>query len=169
MSKLTFSDVEDAYGRYMESIYAFFAAKLLDKKAAEDLTGDTFMTFVKHVKNNEEIDNIRAYLFGIARKLFLLHLREKYNLPQVPYAEYDDFVTYTSSTVEKTRSQSLEEKILPFLKQLPEKQRIVIQMRLIDKYSLSDIAAILQKDMNYVKTTQKRAIKKLRELIACTP
>lgn len=169
MTKLTFVEVEDAYGRYMEQIYAFFAAKLLDKKIAEDLTSETFVTFVKHVKKNEEIENIRAYLFGIARNLFLLHLRQKYSLPQVSYAEYDDFVTYTASVVEKTKSQPLEERILPFIASLPEKQQVVIKMRLIDKYSLSEIATKLNRDMNYVKTTQKRAIKKLRELVACTP
>lgn len=169
MSKLTFTDVEDAYSHYMEQIYAFFAAKLLDKKAAEDLTSETFITLVKHVKNNIDIENIRAYLFGIARNLFLLHLRQKYAAPQVSYAEYDDFVSYVHTTIEKTKSQSLEERILPFIKQLPEKQQTVITMRLIDKCSLTDIAAKLGRDMNYVKTTQKRAIHTLKELVACTP
>lgn len=169
MPTLTFTEVEDAYERHMESIYAFFASKLLDKKQAEDLTSETFITLVQHVKNNREIENIRAYLFGIARNLFLLHLRSKYALPQVAYSEQDDFATYVPATVEAVQSKSLEERILPFFKLLPEKQQVVIKMRLIDKYSLSDIAEKLGHDMNYVKTTQKRAIKKLRELVACTP
>lgn len=169
MPTLIFSDVKDAYERYMGGIYAFFASKLLDKKAAEDLTSDTFMTFVQHVKNKTEIDNIRAYLFGIARKVFLLHLRKKYALPQVPYAEYDDFTAYVATAVETSQSKSLEERILPFIEKLPEKQQIIIKMRLIDKLTLTDIVSKLGKDMNYVKTTQKRAIKKLRELVACTP
>jgi DNA-directed RNA polymerase specialized sigma24 family protein len=62
------------------SILTFFAAKILDKKTAEDLTSETFVTFVKHVKNNTEIENIRAYLYGIARNVFLLHLRRKYKI-----------------------------------------------------------------------------------------
>ncbi len=169
MPDLKFPDVQDAYERYMEGIYAFFAAKLLDKKVAEDLTSETFITFVKHVRNNTEIDNIRAYLYGIARKVFLLHLRYKYALPQVQYAEYDDFAKYTASAVEISHSKSLEERILPFIEKLPEKQQVIIKMRLIDKFTLTDIASKVGKDMNYVKTTQKRAIKKLRELVACTP
>lgn len=169
MSKLSITEVEDAYERYMESIYAFFAAKLLDKKAAEDLTSETFMTFVKHARNDEDIENIRAYLYGIAKNLFLQHLKKKYAEPHVSYVEFDDFAGYVDSTVETTRTKSLEERILPFLEYLPEKQCEVIKLRLIDKYSLSEIATKLNKDMNYVKTTQKRAIKKLRELIACTP
>jgi DNA-directed RNA polymerase specialized sigma24 family protein len=56
--------------------------------------------------------------------------------------------------------------------QLPEKQRLVLKMRLIDKCSLHDICANLNKDMNYVKTTQKRGLHNLKLLFAagqCTP
>jgi RNA polymerase sigma factor (sigma-70 family) len=49
---------------------------------------------------------------------------------------------------------------------LPEKQRIVISLRLIEKLSLKEIAQELGKNMNYVKTTQKRAIKNLKEIFA---
>lgn len=169
MPKLFFSDVREAYERYMEPIYAFFAAKLLDKKTAEDLTSETFVTFVKHVKNNTEIENIRAYLYGIARNVFLLHLRRKYKISEVSYQEFDDFAVYTQAVVEKSKSKSLEDRLLPLIDMLPEMQKEIIRMRLIEKCSLSDIVAKLGKDMNYVKTTQKRAIKKLRELVACTP
>lgn len=169
MAKLVFSDVQEAYERYMEDIYAFFAAKLIDKKIAEDLTSETFVTFVKHVKSKTEIENIRAYLYGIARNVFLLHLRRKYRLSEVQYQEFDDFTVYTQTVIEKTKAQTLEDRLLPFIATLPEQQQQIIRMRLIEKCSLSDIVAKLGKDVNYVKTTQKRAIKKLRELVACTP
>lgn len=169
MAHLTFEEIEDAYARHMDSMYAFFAAKLLDKKAAEDLTSETFITFVRKAKRGEQIDNIRAYLYGIARNLFLLHLRQKYTLPSVQYKEYDDFAVYAESIAEKTQSQPLEERILPYLAMLPEKQQTVISLRLVERLTLSEIATKLGHDMNYVKTTQKRAINKLRELVACTP
>ncbi len=166
---MSFSDVEDAYGRHMEHIYAFFAAKLLDRKVAEDLTSETFLTFVKQIKQNENIENIRAYLYGIARNVFMQHLRRKYAMPSVRYIEIDDFATYVETQSADVRSKSLEERITPLIKLLPEKQRIVIHLRLHDKLTLPEIASKLGRDMNYVKTTQKRAIKKLRELVACTP
>ncbi len=168
MAKLTFLEIEEAYERHVDSIYAFFAAKLLDKKAAEDLTSETFITFVRKAKQ-EEIDNIRAYIYGIARNLFLLHLRAKYALPSVQYRDSDDFTVYVESVVEKTQTLPLEERVRPYLDMLPEKQKLVISLRLLEKLTLSEIATKLGHDMNYVKTTQKRAINKLRELIACTP
>lgn len=168
MPSLTEEELIDSYRRYLEPIYSFFSAKLLNKKIAEDLTSEVFMLFVKHIKENRQIENIQAYLFGIARNIFFMHLRKKYQEPSISYSEIHDFSAYILASSE-TKTLDKTELLKKYLPQLPEKQRTVIFMRLIDKKTLSEIARELQKDMNYVKTTQKRAIHTLRKLIACTP
>ena len=52
---------------------------------------------------------------------------------------------------------------------LPEKQKALVQLRLIDKKTPSEISTEIEKDVNYVKTTLKRGYKNLRKYIACTP
>ncbi|OGK38175.1 hypothetical protein A3F60_03005, partial [Candidatus Roizmanbacteria bacterium RIFCSPHIGHO2_12_FULL_39_8] len=143
-------------------------SKLLNKRIAEDLTSDVFTIFVKHIRENKPIDNIQAYLFGIAKNVFFMHLRKKYKEPVISYSEIYDFSAYVLASHE-AKNKDFMETLKQYLPQLPEKQRIIITMRLIDKKSLSEIARELGKDMNYVKTTQKRAIHTLRKLIACTP
>jgi DNA-directed RNA polymerase specialized sigma24 family protein len=49
---------------------------------------------------------------------------------------------------------------------LPDKQRAILMLRLVEKRSLSEICELTGKDMNYVRTTQKRGIARLRELVA---
>lgn len=168
MPSLTEEELIDSYQRYVEPIYSFFSLKLLNKKIAEDLTSEVFMLFLKHVRENKPIENIQAYLFGIARNVFFMHLRKKYKEPNISYSEIHDFSAYIFATSE-TKNLDKTDLLKKYLPQLPEKQRVVITMRLIDKKTLSEIADELQKDMNYVKTTQKRAIHTLRKLIACTP
>jgi RNA polymerase sigma factor (sigma-70 family) len=72
----------------------------------------------------------------------------------------------TSTLEDFTEERTPEDILLSRLELLPKKQRAVISMRLIEKLSLKEIAQKLDKDMNYVKTTQKRAIRNLKEIFA---
>jgi RNA polymerase sigma factor (sigma-70 family) len=71
-------------------------------------------------------------------------------------------------TEEIEEKETAEEKISKYIEQLPSKQKEIITLRLIDKLDLKAICEKLNKDMNYVKTTQKRAIRSLKQLIECT-
>lgn len=171
MSKrISQQDIEVLYDLYFEKVYRFFYYKFLSREMAEDLTSETFLTFVKQSKKNTDIDDPKKYLFGIARNIFLKTLEEKYKKGiQISFdAIADRFADYVEEIDESRAKQTPEDVIKPLIKQLPEKQRRILHMRLIEKHTLSDICEKLGKDMNYVKTTQKRGIKKLKELIART-
>ena len=79
-------------------------------------------------------------------------------------SDFEDSVTTTLEDF--TEKTTPEEILLSRLVLLPEKQRTVISLRLIEKLSLKEIAKRLDKNMNYVKTTQKRALKNLKEIFA---
>jgi len=65
----------------------------------------------------------------------------------------------------KVKSQSLDEKVKKYIPKLPTKQRIVAELRFAQKMSLIEICQRLNKSMTYVKTTQNRAIKKLKFIV----
>lgn len=165
--KLTLSDVEVLYDLHFESIYRFFYFKLLNKEVAEDLTGETFLSLTKAAKSNHEIENPRAYLYGIARNLFWKFLRQKYSQPISLDNLPEDFANYVHDFLEEQdQTETTEDVALKFIKKLPPRQQDILYWRLIDKLTLKEIVEKTGKDMNYVKTTQKRGIRKLRELIA---
>jgi RNA polymerase sigma-70 factor, ECF subfamily len=164
------NQIEEIYNQNFKKIYKFFYFKFLSKEIAEDLTSETFLQFVQ-TATNQDIQNNQAYLFGIARNIFMKALKEKYKEnetgldfePTDPEGYIEEFVKKMDTT------ETPEEKLLKYIDQLPEKQAQIIKMRLIEKLNLKEICEKFGKDMNYVKTTQKRAIKSLRKIIACTP
>lgn len=158
--------ITEAYNQNFTRIYKFFYYKVLSKEIAEDLTSETFITFVKIAKEQKEIENLKAFLYGIAKNIFLKYLKEKYQ-SGIPFTEFEyDFENYADKYVEEIESkETLEEIAMKFIPQLPSKQRQVIQMRFIEKLSLKEIAEKLGKDMNYVKTTQKRGIANLKKYV----
>lgn len=164
------SVLAEIYDGYVEKIYRFFFYKVLNRETAEDLTSQTFLTFAHSIKVRTDIKNYRNFLFGIAKNIFLKFLREKYAHPEKNIDDIEDFSEeFVDTFIDEVESGKhvldMLEKVLP---QLPEKQRQVLQLRFIEGNSIKDIAKILNKDDNYVSTTQKRGLKSLRDIVACT-
>jgi RNA polymerase sigma-70 factor, ECF subfamily len=159
--KYSQNDVLTYYHLYFDKVYKFFYYKFLHKETAEDLTSETFLIFIKKLKSGEQLDNVKTYLYGIAYKLFLKNLKIKYQLPtgNVDVNLIEEFVQDFENKL------SPEDIISELLPEIPEKPREILYKRFIEKKSLTEICVETGKDMNYVKTTQKRGIHKIRELI----
>ena len=157
-------DVLKIYNENFSRIYKFFYFKTLSKEIAEDLTSETFITFVRIVKDQKEIDNASAFLYGIGKNIFLKYLKEKYQ-SGIPFSEFErDFENYAEEYVENIKNKrTLEDIALEYIIRLPAKQRQILYLRFIDKLSLKEICLKTGKDMNYVKTTQKRGLANLKK------
>lgn len=133
----------------------------MNRELAEDLTSQCFLRFAKEI-SSKDVENPKAYLFGIAKNLMLDFLRNKYKLDEQVLDEELEIVEE-----EEPEIHILEhlEKILP---ELPVKQAEVLRLRFIEKLSLSEIAQKLAKNVNYVSTTQKRGFQSIRKLLGCT-
>lgn len=161
-------ELEQLYDKHFRRVYRFFYYKVQSKEIAEDLTSEAFLKFINIIKTKDDVFNAEAYLYGVVKLVFMQYLRKKYkDIKTIPIEKEQDFGSYVQEFIKTADANpTAEELALPYIDKLPEKQRIVLKMRLIDKLSLCEIALKLNKDMNYVKTTQKRGIKNLRLLIA---
>jgi RNA polymerase sigma-70 factor (ECF subfamily) len=169
------------YDEHFRKIYRFFYYKVLSRELAEDLTADTFMKFVEmsqtkteHGLHPEAIRDPVKYLYGIAKLVLLEELKQKYHsIKSIPIESESDFGSYVENYLEEVDEvQTPEELAAKSIEQLPEKQKRIITLRLLEKKSLTEICELLGKDMNYVKTTQKRALHNLKAIFAtgqCTP
>ncbi len=159
------SIVSNIYQKHITKLYRFFFSRTLDRGTAEDLTSETFMRFVGAKVDINNLSAARKYLYGIAYNVYTDYLKQKYRFQQVVFDE-----SQMEQIVEEYESESVQQqlldKITQLLEQLPRRQRLVLALRLVEKMSLAQICDHLSKDMNYVKTTQKRGIKKLQKLIA---
>lgn len=148
----------ELYRANVLKLYKFFYYKTGDKTIAEDLTSETFTSFVASCKGETEIENYNAFLFGIAKNIFTTYLRTKYKRTNNEISidieqEFGEYIEEYSEETEK--SLTSEERLLKYLDQIPPKQAQIIRMRFIEKMSLQEICEKTGKDMNYVKTTQK--------------
>jgi RNA polymerase sigma-70 factor (ECF subfamily) len=165
---MTAKELESFYDQYASRLYRYFFYKVLNREHAEDLTSKTFLQFAKSIRLEKRIDSPKAFLFGIANHVFLTFLQEKYKRGKEVSIdeELENSLIYSDDAyLEKHDVVDLLEALLP---RVPEKQAQVLRFRFVDKLSISEIAAKLEKDDNYVSTTQKRGLATLRVLLRCT-
>lgn len=167
----TLANISRIYEENADKIYRYFFYKTFDKTLSEDLVGLTFLKYVKSLNKDTPVEHSSSYMYGIARHVFADYLREKYQLRTVQNADNNidakSFQEYENqnSNMEQIESTTLEDMIIPYIGQLSEIQQKLVTLRLIEKCSPSEIAILIGKNQNYVKTTLKRAYKSLRKLI----
>lgn len=156
----------DLYEAHVRTVYGFFMAKTFHRELAEDLASEVFTTaFEQFRQPNQNIENKEKYLYGVMKIVWIRYLRSKYAQPEVAVENIDDFGTYVTSELQATRERSLIDRALPYILELPERQRDVLLLRFRDGLSLGEIATKLDKNMNYVKTTQKRGLASLKSVV----
>lgn len=158
--------IDELYQNHFNIVYKFFYFKSLDQSTAEDLTSQTFLIMVEKMYDPDmNITSHKKFLYGIMRKVWLRYLQDKYRRQEQSVADIEDFETYVVKELDREVQTSDEERVKRYIDKLPSRQQAVMELRLIQRHKLAEICTILGKDMNYVKTTQKRAIKNLHKLL----
>ena len=65
------------YDKNINQIYRFVFLKVSSREKAEDLTSEVFTRGWNRFKDGKKIDNVRAFLYRVARNLIIDHYREK--------------------------------------------------------------------------------------------
>jgi RNA polymerase sigma-70 factor (ECF subfamily) len=159
--------VESVYTENVEKLYKFFYFKVLNKQTAEDLTADTFIAFAEKFNSlDKDNDTMQKYLYGIARNMWNGYLREQYKTPETLTDDIDDFSRFVEDENDEIERMSLQERAIRFINLLPPRQRIIATFRLIDGLTPTQISTKINKTVNYVKVTLRRAMRRLEELVA---
>ncbi len=158
---------ETVYNDNIRKLYKFFYYKVLNQQIAEDLTSETFLKLAEKLSAEENnIEKIENYLYGIARNTWNMYLRDKYKQPEYYPEDIDSFTDFVAQEVEAIESIPLHNRALVFIDKLPNKQREIAHMRLIQGMTPTEIADKMNKPTNHVKVTLRRSMRRLEELIA---
>lgn len=158
-------DLEAFYDEYVDKVYKYFYINCLDRHTSEDLTSKTFIGFMEKIDSQPVVDP-KKYLYGIMRHVWTDFLRQKYKEKLIQVESIEDFAAHSDEQVSEFESVSVKKRALKYIEKLPAKQKQVAHLRLIEKMSVKETARQLGHTAAYVKTTQNRAIKRLKVLLA---
>lgn len=153
---------DELVSRHWAAIARFFRSKVGDDGA--DLISQTFLACVE-TKDRIAGDNIKAYLFGVARRRLADHLRKRARTPAVDLAlsSLADLRTGpATATLRRERGELLRDG----LARIPVDDQIALELAYFEAMSSREIADVLDIEENTVRSRLARAREKLRTALA---
>lgn len=146
------------YQRYLDPIYRYCHVRLGNREAAEDATSEVFLKAFSGLPGYRG-NLFAAWLFQIARNVVTDHYRRR--RPSVPVDALAELADADDPPEEQAIAASEREAVRAALAQLPEEQRMVLELQLAD-WSGEQIAAAIGRSHGAVRMLRLRAVQQLK-------
>jgi|GEM_PF-564530 len=153
------------YEVYKLPIFNFIYQMVGDVEEAKDLTQESFVAIYQVLSEKRKVDNLKAYLYTVARNKALLQLQRRSReyvddalLERMP----DD--SYYSDPARAAKNRGQQADIVKALQMMPERYREVLVLREQAGFSYDRIAEMLETNKTNVGVMIYRARAKFREM-----
>jgi RNA polymerase sigma-70 factor (ECF subfamily) len=146
---------------FKDKLYRLAKRLLVSKEEAEDATQEILLKLWSKNKMMNGYNNVEAYAMMMTKNFCLDRLKSKQagNLKLV-HSNYKDENVSLQHQVEVNDSLSWIERIM---EELPEQQKMVLQLRDVEQYEFEEIAELLDMSTTAVRVALSRARKTVRE------
>ena len=150
--------LSSAFQENAAALYRFIYAKVGNRAAAEDLTGEVFLKATRWLAEDRSADSIRSWLYTTARSAIADYWREQSRQPSVPLEDFDAVLFCGTDGPEEVRRT--RERALRILAALPEREGEVLRLRFLHGYTAAEIGRALGLTPGNVRILQMRALRR---------
>ncbi|WP_242132003.1 RNA polymerase sigma factor [Aestuariivivens marinum] len=151
---------------FKDKVFRLAKRLLISTEEAEDATQEILLKLWNNKTKIEGYKNVEAFSMTMTKNFCLDKLKSKQaqNL-KIVHSNYEDKQTALQKQVELNDSVNWVGKII---EELPEQQRLIIQLRDIEEYDFDEIADMLGINNTAVRVNLSRARKTIRERLTNT-
>ncbi|MFV5689182.1 RNA polymerase sigma factor [Flavobacterium sp. ZT3R25] len=151
---------------FKDKVFRLAKRLLISTEEAEDATQEVWVKLWSKNKNLEGFNSVEAFAMTLTKNYCLDQLKSKRagNI-KIVHNNFTDCQPSLDKKTEDIDSLNWVEKII---NQLPEQQRLVIQMRDIEQYEFAAIAEIMNMNETAIRVALSRARKTIRESMTKT-
>ncbi|MBC5839819.1 RNA polymerase sigma factor [Flavobacterium sp. F-380] len=146
---------------FRDKLFRLAKRLLVSTEEAEDATQEVLVKLWNKNNSLNKYNSIEALAMKITKNYCLDQLKSKRasNLP-ITHNNYKD---QQSTAEQKTEVNDCLQWVEKIINQLPEQQRILIQLRDVEQYEYAEIAQIVKMTESAIRTTLSRTRKTIRE------
>lgn len=151
---------------FKDKVFRLAKRLLVSTEEAEDATQEVLLKLWNNKTKIQAYNNVEAFSMTMTKNFCLDKLKSKQaqNL-KIVHSNYQDNNTSLQKQVELQDSLAWVGKII---EDLPEQQKMVIQLRDIEQYDLDEICEMLDMNNTAVRVALSRARKTIREKLTNT-
>jgi len=150
--------------KYKEALYWHIRKITLNHNDTDDVLQNTFIKAWKGLDNFRGEAKLYTWLYKIATNESITFLTNKKKKANLNFDFKDELINNLESDV-YFNGDEMQIKLQKAIIQLPDKQRIVFNMRYFDEIKYSEMAQILETSEGALKASYHLAVKKIEEYL----
>ena len=151
--------------KYQERIYWHIRKIIISHDDTDDVMQNTFIKAWKALESFREASGLYTWLYRIATNEALTFLNQKKKKYFLPLIDVNKQLAETLETDEYFNGDELQLKLQKALLTLPEKQRLVFNMKYFDDMKYEEISKILKTSVGALKASYHHAVKKIEKYL----
>jgi RNA polymerase sigma-70 factor (ECF subfamily) len=149
--------------QYQERLYWHIRRIVLTHQDTDDVLQETFIKVFRNIGGFKGNSKLYSWMYRIATNEALSYLRRNSRLQGIPSEEVQDYLVENLTADPYFDGDQAELALQRALAGLPEKQRLVFNMRYFDAMKYDDISEILETSVGGLKASYHLAVKKVEK------
>ena len=151
--------------KYQEKLYWHIRRMLVDHDDTNDVLQNMFIKVWKGLENFREDSQLYTWLYRIATNESLTFLSQQKKRSSVSLSDVESGLSNKLRSDTNFDANKLEWKLQLGIQNLPEKQRLVFNLRYYDEMPYEEMSKVLDTSEGALKASYHHAAKKIEEFI----
>jgi RNA polymerase sigma-70 factor (ECF subfamily) len=151
--------------KYQERLYWHVRRMVVEHEDANDVLQNVFIKVWKNLSNFRSESNLYTWLYRIATNETLTWLEQQKKRSSVSLSGNESALENKLQAQKGFDARKLEWKLQQAIQTLPEKQRIVFNLRYYDEMPYEEMATVLDTSEGALKASYHHAVKKVEAFL----
>ena len=152
--------------KYQEKIYWITRKMVVDHDDANDLTQNVFIKVWKNLDSFKGTSQLYTWIYRIATNECLTFLKKKQRRFFVSVADVENELSNKIDTSHNIDGDEIALKLEKAILTLPDKQRLVFNMKYFEELKYQQIAEITDTSVGSLKASYHHAVKKIEQILS---
>jgi RNA polymerase sigma factor (sigma-70 family) len=151
--------------KYQKRVYWQVRRIIIDHDDANDVVQNVFIKVWKNLGNFKEASSLYTWLYRIATNESLTFLKQKRANMYVPFDSVSRSLSHKLEDDSYFSGDAIQKKLQNAILTLPDKQRIVFNMKYYDNIKYEQMSEMLDTSVGALKASYHHAVKKIEAFL----
>lgn len=151
---------------YQKRVYWHVRKMVIDHDDADDLTQEVFIKIHRYINNFREDSSLFTWIYRIATNECLSFLQKKKRRFMLPIGDVEGELSAKLETTPGLSADEIQLKLQKALLKLPDKQRMVFNMKYFEDMPYERISEITDTSVGALKASYHHAVKKIEDFLS---